>query len=101
MNFTHAHQLFKGTLCGSPCENQVKFDPQVSSTFVDGGQTRAISFVTGVGVDPVVNDNYRLELRSGSDTVAFGNLSATNVSLYLITDQTPFFAKDPFSGIQG
>ncbi|KAF8639537.1 hypothetical protein AX17_001442 [Amanita inopinata Kibby_2008] len=92
---------FASTLCHSACDHQVKFDPSKSSTYVDGGQTTSISFATGVGVDPVVGDNYRLTLRSATDTVAIGNLVAPNVDLYLITDQTRAFAIDPFSGIMG
>ncbi|PFH53799.1 hypothetical protein AMATHDRAFT_1026 [Amanita thiersii Skay4041] len=92
---------FASTLCGSACNNQVKFDPSESSTFVDTGRTSSITFSTGVGVDPVVGSNYRLTLRSGRDTVAIGSLKATNVDLFLITDQTPTFGIDPFSGIMG
>ncbi|CAA7261676.1 unnamed protein product [Cyclocybe aegerita] len=92
---------FASTLCGQPCANQVQFDPSKSSTFVDGGRTSSITFATGVGVDPVVGANYRLTLRSATDTVAFGGLSATKVPLFLITNQTAKFSIDPFSGIQG
>ncbi|KAK0225889.1 acid protease [Armillaria fumosa] len=90
---------FASTLCGS-C-NQAKFDPTHSSTFVDGRSTSSITFSTGVGVDPVVGANYRLTLRSATDTVSIGGFEVPNVSLFLITDQTPAFAIDPFSGIQG
>ena len=61
----------------------------------------SITFATGVGVDPVVGANYRLSLRSAVDTVSVGGLTAPNTSLFLITDQTPTFNIDPFSGIQG
>ncbi|KAG7098784.1 hypothetical protein E1B28_000691 [Marasmius oreades] len=92
---------FSSTLCNS-CRNAApKFDPSRSSTFVDGGRTSSITFGTGVGVDPVVGDNYQLTLRSGTDTVTVGGLKSTNVPLFLITDQTPTFNIDPFSGIQG
>ncbi|KAK7005686.1 pepsin A [Favolaschia claudopus] len=87
---------FASTLCGAPCNPQVKFDPSKSSTFVDGGSTSSITFSTGH-----VGANYRLTLRSGRDTVAIGNLSAPATSLFLITDQTAKFGIDPFSGIQG
>ncbi|PBK91451.1 acid protease [Armillaria gallica] len=90
---------FASTLCGS-C-NQAKFDSTRSSTFVDGGSTSSITFSTGVGVDPVVGANYRLTLRSATDTVSIGGFEVPNVALFLITDQTPKFAIDPFSGIQG
>lgn len=91
---------FASTLCGAACP-QVKFDSSKSSTFVDGGKTSSITFATGVGVDPVIGANYQLTLRSGRDTVSVGGLSATAVSLFLITNQTPKFDIDPFSGIQG
>jgi len=90
-----------GTLCGRACSNQVQFDSSKSSTFVDGGTESSITFATGVGVDPVVGDNYKLDLRKATDTVSIGGLSATNISLFLITNQTPKFNIDPFSGIQG
>ncbi|KAK1235591.1 hypothetical protein PQX77_001184 [Marasmius sp. AFHP31] len=92
---------FSSTLCSSCLNNAPKFDPSRSSTFVDGGRTSSITFGTGVGVDPVVGSNYRLTLRSGRDTVVVGGLRSTNVDLFLITDQTPTFNIDPFSGIQG
>ncbi|KAF9482130.1 acid protease [Pholiota conissans] len=91
---------FASTLCGGSCA-QVEFDPNKSSTFVDGGRTSSITFATGVGVDPVIGSNYKLTLRSGRDTVSVGGLSATGVSLFLITNQTVKFNIDPFSGIQG
>ncbi|KAH9485175.1 Pepsin-2B [Psilocybe cubensis] len=90
---------FASTLC-TTCP-QKKFDSSKSSTFVDGGRTSSITFATGVGVDPVIGANYKLTLRSGKDTVSVGGLSAPGVSLFLITNQTPKFNIDPFSGIQG
>ncbi|KAJ3480344.1 hypothetical protein NLI96_g8429 [Meripilus lineatus] len=92
---------FPSTACGSPCSNQKKFDPSKSSTFVDGGRTSTITFGTGVGVDPVIGNNWQLTLRSGRDTVSVGGLSVPAVSLFVITNQTPTFAPDPFDGIQG
>ena len=77
------------------------FDPSKSSTFVDGGRTSSITFATGVGVDPVIGANYKLTLRSGTDTIGFAGLSAPSIPLYLITNQTAKFGIDPFSGIQG
>lgn len=91
---------FASTLCAS-CSHQVQFNPDKSSTFRDGGRTSSITFSTGVGVDPVVGDNYRLTLRSATDTVSVGGLSAPSTALFLITDQTPTFNINPFSGIQG
>ncbi|KAJ7601341.1 aspartic peptidase domain-containing protein [Mycena rosella] len=92
---------FASTLCGASCDNQVKFDSSKSSTFVDRGTTSSITFSTGVGVDPVVGANYRLTLRSGTDTVGIGGLTVPATSLFLITNQTAKFGIDPFSGIQG
>ncbi|KAF7376309.1 Pepsin A [Mycena sanguinolenta] len=92
---------FASTLC-SDCP-QTKFDSTKSSTFVDVGTTSSITFATGVGVDPVVGAAIidSPTLRSGRDTVSVGGLIAPNTSLFLITDQTPKFDIDPFSGIQG
>lgn len=60
------------------------------------------SFSTGVGVDPVESDaDYTLHLLSGSDVVSVAGVSAGNIALYTITDQTAKFDIDPFSGIQG
>lgn len=88
------------TLCNS-CSHQLQFDPTKSATFVDRNTTSSITFATGVGVDPVVGANYRLTLRGARDTVSVGGLSAPNINFSLITDQTPTFNIDPFSGIQG
>jgi len=88
-------------LCGQACSNQVQFDPSKSSTFVDGGAQFEISFATGVGVDPVINNDYVLDLRNATDTVSVGGLSAADIELFLITNQTAKFNIDPFSGIQG
>ena len=52
-------------------------------------------------MDPVVGNNWQLRLRSAMDTVTVGGISVANISMFLITDQTPTFASDPFSGIQG
>ncbi|THH27806.1 hypothetical protein EUX98_g6382 [Antrodiella citrinella] len=92
---------FPSTACGATCATQKKFDPSKSSTFVDGRRTSTITFGTGVGVDPVIGDNWQLTLRSGTDTVAVGGLVAKSVSLFVITNQSPTFSPDPFDGIQG
>ncbi|KAJ7089207.1 acid protease [Mycena belliarum] len=92
---------FASTMCKSSCDNQVRFDQNKSSTFVDKKTTSSITFSTGVGVDPVIGENYRLELRAAEDTVTVGGLVAKNVALNLITSQTAKFAINPFSGIQG
>ncbi|KAJ6500082.1 aspartic peptidase domain-containing protein [Mycena vitilis] len=54
-----------------------------------------------VVVDPVINNDYRLTLRSGTDTVSVGGLSAPGTKLFLITNQTAKFGIDAFDGIQG
>nr|GAT42532.1 acid protease [Mycena chlorophos] len=89
------------TLCGTACSNQVQFNASESSTFIDEHTTNTISFATGVGVDPVVNNDYTLSLRSSVDTVAIGDLMAPSTSFFLITNQTAKFNIDPFSGILG
>jgi hypothetical protein len=84
------------------CSNQVQFNSSKSSTFIDGGMNATAAFATGVGVKPVESDKELvLTLHSGSDTVSIGNLKADNVSLFLITNQTPEFNEDTFSGILG
>ena len=93
--------FFQGTLCHQACANQIEFDPTKSSTFVDGAVHTNITFVTGVGVDPVVNDDYTMDLQSGTDTVSVGGLTVVNTTLFLITNQTEKFGIDTFSGILG
>lgn len=66
-----------------------------------GSRTQTLDFATGVGVDPVVNDDYVLTVRTGTDTVTVGGVAAEAVSLFTITKQTPKFNIDPFLGIQG
>lgn len=68
---------------------------------MQGNQRSSISFATGVGVDPVVDNDYVLQLRSGTDTVSIGGITLPNISLFTITSQTPKFNIDPFIGIQG
>ncbi|EJD51612.1 acid protease, partial [Auricularia subglabra TFB-10046 SS5] len=89
------------TACGNACRNQKQFNSSRSSTFVDGGRTSTITFGTGVGVDPVIGNNWQLTLRSTTDTVSVGGISAPRTSLFLITNQTPTFLPDPFDGIMG
>ena len=88
-------------MCGKACSSQIQFDPSKSSTFVDGGPQVNIAFTTGIGVDPVVDNDYVLDLRGATDIVSVGGLSAANISIFLITNQTAKFNIDPFSGIQG
>lgn len=68
---------------------------------MDGGHEFNITFATGVGVDPVTDDDFTLFLRNATDTVSVGGYSATNISLNLITNQTAGFSIDPFAGIMG
>ncbi|KAJ8487421.1 hypothetical protein ONZ51_g4190 [Trametes cubensis] len=91
---------FASTDC-SDCTQPNKFDPSKSSTFKRGRQTTTLDFATGVGVDPVVNNDYVLTIRSATDTVTVGGTSLPDVSLFTIIDQTPKFNIDPFLGIQG
>ena len=58
-------------------------------------------FATGTGVDPVVGDNYALELEAANDTVSVAGISVPHTPFFLITDQTPTFEPDPFDGILG
>ena len=83
------------------CANQVKFVPSKSSTFVDRGVEFNLSFSTGAGIDPVVDDDCTWYLRNGSDTVSVGALTRTaaNTTLFLITNQTAKFSNDSFSGV--
>ena len=45
--------LILGTLCGTPCANQAKYDPTKSSKFVDLNQTSTAAFATGGDTIPV------------------------------------------------
>lgn len=54
-----------------------------------------------MGVDPVVDNDYVLTIRSGTDTITVGDVATPNVSLFTIIDQTPKFNLEPFLGIQG
>jgi hypothetical protein len=91
-----------GTLCGQACDKQLKFDPSKSSTFVDGGAEFNFSFTTGSGVDPVVDNDYILDVRRGTDTVSVGDsLVVANTTMFLITNQSAKISSDTFSGILG
>ena len=83
------------------CTQTGKFVRAASSTYVAGTRTSTLHFGTGVGVDPVVNDNYVLTVRTGTDTVSVGDVSFPNMSLFTIINQTAPFNIDPFIGIQG
>ncbi|TBU33806.1 acid protease [Dichomitus squalens] len=91
---------FASTDCSS-CNQTGKFDKSKSSTFKQGNDEETLPFSTGVGVDPVVDDDYVLTVRSATDSVTVGNVTLKKVSLYTIVKQTPKFNIDPFLGIQG
>ncbi|KAL6301849.1 acid protease [Sparassis latifolia] len=92
---------FASTQCGSACANQTLFDPSQSSTFISSGKNTTLYFETGVGVTPVIPQNCWLEVVSAEDTISIGGLTAPNVSLFTIVNQSVSFDVDPFSGIQG
>jgi len=89
-----------GTSC-STCSTQRKFDGTKSSTFTDQKKTSVITFGTGVGVDPVVGNNWQLNLDQVQDVVSVGGLNGGEIEFFLITKQTPTFDADPFDGIMG
>ncbi|OSD06882.1 acid protease [Trametes coccinea BRFM310] len=91
---------FASTEC-TTCNQTNKFDGSKSSTYVRGNRITTLDFATGVGVDPVVNNDYVLTVRSGTDTVTVGGVAAKDISLFTIIKQTPKFNIDPFLGIQG
>ncbi|KZS98446.1 acid protease [Sistotremastrum niveocremeum HHB9708] len=86
-----------GVSCTS-CTNQNKFNGSASSSFQDLQSQSTITFATGVGVDPVVNNDYQLKLDGVRDTISVGGLAAPNISFFLITHP---FNSDPFDGILG
>ncbi|KAF7345319.1 Acid protease [Mycena sanguinolenta] len=90
-----------GTACGAACANQHQFNSSASSTFIDFQSTSTITFGTGVGVDPVIGDNWQLVVDEVADTFSVAGLSISLGEFYLITNQTPTFLPDPFDGILG
>ncbi|KAF7342890.1 Acid protease [Mycena sanguinolenta] len=90
-----------GTACGAACANQRQFNSSASSTFLDQNSSSTITFGTGVGVDPVVGDNWQLELELVADTFSIAGMTIPFGGFYLITNQTPTFLPDPFDGIRG
>jgi len=89
-----------GTSC-TTCVNQRKFDGTKSSTFKDDKKSSTITFGTGVGVDPVIGNNWQLKLDQVQDIVTVGGLTSGAIEFFLITKQTPTFDPDPFDGIMG
>ncbi|CDO70556.1 hypothetical protein BN946_scf184579.g12 [Trametes cinnabarina] len=83
------------------CMQLNKFDPFESRTYVRGDNVTTLDFATGVGVDPVVNNDYVLTVRNGTDTVTVGGVAAKNIPLFTILKQSPKFDIVPFLGIQG
>lgn len=91
---------FASTLCDT-CIHQIRFNSSQSSTFVDLNQTGTIVFATGGGVAPVIGNNTALTLREATDTVSVGGFTVPNVTVFLVTNQTEVFNRDPYSGIVG
>ncbi|KAF7306084.1 Acid protease [Mycena chlorophos] len=90
------------TLCGEACSNQVQFNASASSSYIPGdGQNYTIAFGTGVGVDPVIDNDYVLTITDIIDIVSIGDLNLGEGYFYLIVNQTSHFNIDPFSGIMG
>ncbi|KAF8176568.1 acid protease, partial [Mycena galopus ATCC 62051] len=90
-----------GTACGAACANQRQFNSSASSTFLDLNSSSTITFGTGVGVDPVIGDNWELWLEEVADVFTIADMSLPLGGLFLITNQTPTFLPDPFDGILG
>ncbi|KAF8586033.1 acid protease [Ramaria rubella] len=89
----------------SSCMNQRRFDSTKSSTFVNTTKVGNISFGTGGGVEPTYGDDLSrddsnhlsqasesFEVSSILDTVSLLGMAVPNMSLSLITDQTPGFS---------
>ncbi|KAI1794286.1 hypothetical protein LXA43DRAFT_1179489 [Ganoderma leucocontextum] len=89
---------FAETGCKS-CTQTGKFNPSKSSTFKRGTRKHTLPFATGVGVDPVVDNNYVLTIQSATDSATVGGITLDKVSLFTIIDQTAAFNVDPFLGI--
>ncbi|KAF8142717.1 acid protease [Mycena galopus ATCC 62051] len=95
--------LIPGTNCTTSCSNQNKFDPTQSSTFIpdlaDGIFTE--SFITGGDASPWGLKDWSMTLVEGADTMSVGGLSVSNVSFFLIQNQSQPFSVDPYDGILG
>ncbi|KAF9529049.1 acid protease [Crepidotus variabilis] len=98
---TGSHEFEVASHNSPGCTNKILFDPTRSTTFIDGGEEHNISFATGIGVDPVKDDNYEITVRSAFDTLWVEDLSVANLSFNIITSLPPTFASAPFSGIHG
>jgi len=90
-----------GTACGAACANQRQFDSSKSSTFEDEGSNTTITFGTGIGVDPVVGNNYELWMSFVADVLTIADMNVPFGGFFLITNQTSGFQPDPFDGILG
>ncbi|KAJ7679087.1 acid protease [Mycena polygramma] len=91
-----------GTACGAACANQRQFNSSASSTFEDEHHSTTITFGTGVGVDPVKENNWQMSLSAVADTLTIANdFTIPFGEFFLITNQTPTFLPDPFDGILG
>jgi hypothetical protein len=68
---------------------------------VDGGKTSTID-ITPVNTLPGTPYNdFKLDLRSATDTINVAGINAPNFNLSLITHQSEAFAADPFDGFLG
>ncbi|KAJ7746392.1 acid protease [Mycena metata] len=90
-----------GVACGAACANQRQFDPSKSSTFQDEDYNTTVTFGTGIGVDPVVGNNWEMDLAFVADVLVVGDINVPLGGFFLITNQTSTFLPDPFDGIMG
>ncbi|GJJ10404.1 hypothetical protein Clacol_004630 [Clathrus columnatus] len=87
--------------CGKPCENQKKFNHIASSTFLSLNETRNLSFITGGGVQPVIEGAFDFTANISTETVTIGNLQASEVQTWLMTNVSWGFYENPYDGIIG
>ncbi|KAJ7039610.1 acid protease [Mycena alexandri] len=83
------------------CANQRQFAPSKSSTFQDQFFNSSVTFGTGIGVDPVVGNNWEMDLAFVADVLVVGDIAIPLGGFFLITNQAPTFLPDPFDGIMG
>ncbi|KAI1791930.1 acid protease [Ganoderma leucocontextum] len=72
------------------CKSCAQINPSKSSTFKRGTRKETLPFPTGVGVDPIVDNDYVLTIQSATDSVTVGGITLEKVSLTII-DQTAAF----------
>ncbi|KAI1791951.1 acid protease [Ganoderma leucocontextum] len=78
------------------CKSCAQINPSKSSTFKRGTRKETLPFPTGVGVDPIVDNDYVLTIQSATDSVTVGGITLEKVSLTII-DQTAAFNPTLFS----